>query len=124
MRRKISAIKSELKGKVVLLVDDSIVRGTTCRGAINIVRDAGAKKIYVASCAPEVRYALALLSLLTSTLLIISSRNAHIYGIDLASPMQMVACNRDNAAICKDLDCDGIIFQTFSNFERPHRYLC
>eukprot|EP01134_Creolimax_fragrantissima_P002774 CFRG2774T1 len=92
VRRKLNVMPLEFKGKNVMLVDDSIVRGTTCKEIINMAREAGAAKVYVASCAPELRY-------------------PNVYGIDMPTRQELVAYNRAHADICSYLGADEVIFQ-------------
>jgi amidophosphoribosyltransferase len=92
VRRKLNAIDIEFKGKTVLLVDDSIVRGTTSRQIIQMARDAGAKKVYIASAAPAVRY-------------------PNVYGIDMPAVEELVAHNRNDEEIAERIGADWLIYQ-------------
>ncbi|TDJ32447.1 MAG: amidophosphoribosyltransferase [Gammaproteobacteria bacterium] len=92
VRRKLNAIDLELRGKNVLLVDDSIVRGNTSRQIIQMARKAGAKKVYFASAAPPVRY-------------------ANVYGIDMPTREELVGHGRTEAEIEKELGADWLIYQ-------------
>ncbi|ABN67708.1 amidophosphoribosyltransferase [Scheffersomyces stipitis CBS 6054] len=92
VRRKLNAMESEFKGRNVLLVDDSIVRGTTSKEIVAMAREAGAKKVYFASCAPPIRF-------------------NHIYGIDLADTKALVGFNRDEDEIARVIGADKVIYQ-------------
>ncbi|MFZ7255399.1 amidophosphoribosyltransferase [Avibacterium avium] len=92
VRRKLNTISSEFKGKNVLLVDDSIVRGTTSEQIVDMARAAGAKKIYFASAAPEIRY-------------------PNVYGIDMPTKHELIAYGRDVDEIAKLIGVDKLIFQ-------------
>jgi len=92
VRQKLNAIDLEFKDKNVLLVDDSIVRGTTSKQIIQMARDAGAKNVYMASAAPPVRF-------------------PNVYGIDMPSPKEFVADGRDIKEITKEIGADWLIYQ-------------
>lgn len=92
VRRKLNAMESEFKGRNVLLVDDSIVRGTTSKEIVAMAREAGAKKVFFASCAPPIRY-------------------NHIYGIDLADTRALVGFNRNEQEISRVIGADKVIYQ-------------
>lgn len=92
VRFKLNTIPLEFAGKNVLLVDDSIVRGTTSKEIIKMAREAGAKKVYFASAAPEVRY-------------------PNVYGIDMPCASELVAHDRSIDEIAKSIDADGLIYQ-------------
>lgn len=92
VRRKLNAIGVEFKGKNVLLVDDSVVRGTTSEQIIEMARDAGANKVYFASAAPEIRF-------------------PNVYGIDMPTTSELIAHGRDVDQISKMIGADGMIFQ-------------
>ncbi|KAK6200090.1 amidophosphoribosyltransferase [Scheffersomyces amazonensis] len=92
VRRKLNAMESEFKDRNVLLVDDSIVRGTTSKEIVAMAREAGAKKVYFASCAPPIRF-------------------NHIYGIDLADTKALVGFERDEEAISKVIGADKVVYQ-------------
>lgn len=92
VRQKLNPVPFEFKDKAVLLVDDSIVRGTTSKEIIEMARDAGAKKVYIASAAPEVRY-------------------PNVYGIDMPAAEELIAHNRNVSEICELIGADGLIFQ-------------
>ena len=96
VKRKLNAIWQEFKGKNVLLVDDSIVRGTTSEQIIDMAREAGAKKVYFASAAPEIRF-------------------PNVYGIDMPSANELIAHGHDVDSICKIIGADGLIFQSLED---------
>jgi len=92
VRQKLNVIASEFKGRNVLLVDDSIVRGTTSREIVQMAREAGARKVYMASAAPPVRF-------------------PNVYGIDMPTSKELVAHGRSNEEIRQIIGCDALIYQ-------------
>lgn len=98
VRRKLNAVPLEFKGKNVLLIDDSIVRGTTSQQIIQMARQAGANKVYFASAAPPVRF-------------------PNVYGIDMPIAEELIAHNRTEKEICELLGADGLIYQTLEDLE-------
>jgi amidophosphoribosyltransferase len=92
VRQKLNAIAQEFKGKNVLLVDDSIVRGTTSREIIMMAREAGAKKVYFASASPPVRF-------------------ANVYGIDMPTRAELIAAFRSDEEICREIGADALVYQ-------------
>ena len=98
VRLKLNTIKSEFAGRNVLLVDDSVVRGTTATEIIQMARDAGANKVYLTSAAPPIRY-------------------PNIYGIDIPTRTELVAYERNEEQVAQILGCDWIIYQNLKDLE-------
>lgn len=98
VRQKLNPMECEFAGKSVLLVDDSIVRGTTSREIVEMVREAGARKVYFASAAPEVRY-------------------PNVYGIDMPTREELIANGRSAAEIAAEIAADGVVFQDLADLE-------
>jgi amidophosphoribosyltransferase len=96
VRQKLNAIGLEFAGKNVMLVDDSIVRGTTCRQIIEMAREAGANKVYFASAAPPVRY-------------------PNVYGIDMPSASELIAHGRDEQEIARLIGADWLVYQDLAD---------
>jgi amidophosphoribosyltransferase len=99
VRQKLNAIGLEFKGRNVLLVDDSIVRGTTSKEIVQMAREAGANKVYLASAAPPVRY-------------------PNVYGIDMPTKAELVAHGRNNEEIRQIIGCDALIYQDVDAMKR------
>lgn len=93
VKRKLNAMPAVFSGKKVLLVDDSIVRGTTMSQIVDMVRKAGAAKVYLASASPAVKF-------------------PNVYGVDLPSRREFVAHNLSEEQVCEVLGADGLIYQT------------
>jgi len=92
VRYKLNPLVSEFKDKNVLLVDDSIVRGTTSKEIVQMARDSGAKKVYFASASPPIKY-------------------PNIYGIDMPSKVDLIASGKKTEQICKEIGADKLIYQ-------------
>lgn len=98
VRQKLNAMSSEFAGKNVLLIDDSIVRGTTSKEIIQMARDAGAKTVTFASAAPPVRY-------------------PHVYGINMPSRHELIAHGRTIPEIAEELGCDYLVYQEIDDLK-------
>ncbi|WP_211828263.1 amidophosphoribosyltransferase [Kistimonas asteriae] len=96
VRQKLNAIDLEFKGKNVLLVDDSIVRGTTCKQIIEMARDAGAKNVYFCSAAPAVRF-------------------PNVYGIDMPTASELIAHGQSDGEVCQQIGADWLIYQELND---------
>jgi amidophosphoribosyltransferase len=102
VRQKLNPIELEFRRKNVLIVDDSIVRGTTSKQIIQMARDAGARKVYFASAAPPVRF-------------------PNIYGIDMPATSDLIAHGRDEREIERELGADWLIYQDLPDLVTPCR---
>jgi amidophosphoribosyltransferase len=98
VRQKLNTIGQEFRGKRVLLVDDSIVRGTTSREIVDIARAAGARKVYFASASPPVRY-------------------PNVYGIDMPTRAELIAAGRTGDEIAREIGADALVYQDLEALE-------
>jgi amidophosphoribosyltransferase len=103
VRRKLNAIDLEFRRKNVLIVDDSIVRGTTSRQIIEMAREAGANKVYFASAAPPVRY-------------------PNVYGIDMPAPTELIAHGRSEEEVGELIGADWLVYQTLDDLIESVQY--
>jgi amidophosphoribosyltransferase len=103
VRSKLNAIDLEFRGKTVLLVDDSIVRGTTSAQIIEIAREAGARKVYFASAAPPVRF-------------------PNVYGIDMPATSELVAADRTEEEVAKIIGADWLVYQDLADLVAAVRH--
>lgn len=99
VRQKLNAISSEFKGKSVLLVDDSIVRGTTSREIVQMARDSGAKRVIFASAAPPVKF-------------------PNVYGIDMPTRDELIAYGRTDEEVCREITADALVYQDIEALKR------
>ena len=104
VRQKLNAIDMEFKGKNVLLVDDSIVRGTTSREIVDMARAAGANKVFFASAAPPVRY-------------------PNVYGIDMPTQAELIAYGLEPEEVGREIGADGLVYQDLADLEQSLRDL-
>ncbi|ALZ85000.1 amidophosphoribosyltransferase [Pseudomonas oryzihabitans] len=102
VRQKLNAIELEFRGKNVMLVDDSIVRGTTCKQIIQMAREAGAKKVYFCSAAPAVRF-------------------PNVYGIDMPSVHELIAHGRTTEEVGELIGADWLIYQDLQDLQEAVR---
>lgn len=98
VRRKLNPIGLEFQDKVVMLVDDSIVRGTTSSQIVQMAREAGAKKVYFASAAPAVKY-------------------PNVYGIDMPAAEELIAHGRTDEEVGKEIGCDWMLYQDLDDLK-------
>ena len=102
VRQKLNPIASEFAGKTVLLVDDSIVRGTTSREIVQMAREAGAVKVFFASAAPPVIY-------------------PNVYGIDMPTPSELIAVGKTHEQVATEIGAERVIYQTIEGMKRAIR---